>query len=99
LAKVNLEVFGWIAAAFGKKQSGKIIIDEDVEDGATIAELLGQVAKRDLRFKNMVFTSEMTLQGNISIVLNGRILGQPVFLDARLKDGDKVMLLPTIDGG
>jgi molybdopterin converting factor small subunit len=99
VADVKLEVLGWIAAACGHSQGGSLSMEESVENGATVGDLLRHVAKRDRRFKNIVFTGDLSLQGNISIVLNGKILGQPAFLEARLKDGDEVMLLPAIDGG
>ena len=74
-------------------------MEESLENGTTVGDLLRRVAQENPSFRNVAFTSEMNLQGNISIVLNGKILGQPTFLDTRLKDGDRVMLLPAIDGG
>ena len=84
--------------AFGHNQSS-LTMEESLENGTTVGDLLRRVAQENPSFRNVAFTSEMNLQGNISIVLNGKILGQPTFLDTRLKDGDRVMLLPAIDGG
>jgi len=95
---VKLEVLGWIAMAFGHNQSS-LTMEESLENGTTVGDLLRRVAQENPSFRNVAFTSEMNLQGNISIVLNGKILGQPTFLDTRLKDGDRVLLLPAIDGG
>jgi molybdopterin converting factor small subunit len=99
LAKVNLEVSGWLAAACGYNLSNSLPLEESVEEGSTVGELILQVARRDGGFRKGIFESDMKIQGYISIVLNGQILGKPVFLDAKLKDGDIVMLLPAIDGG
>ena len=74
-------------------------MEESLENGATVGDLLGRVAQKNPSFRKVAFTNGMNLQGNISIVLNGKILGQPTFLDTRLKDGDRVLLLPAIDGG
>jgi len=98
LVAVKLEVLGWIAVAFGHNQ-GSLTMDERLENGATVGDLLRLAAEKNPSFKKVAFTGEMNLQGNISIVLNGKILGQPTFLESKLKDGDKVMLLPAIDGG
>jgi len=84
--------------AFGHNQSS-LTMEESLENGTTVGDLLRRVAQENPSFRNVAFTSEMNLQGNISIVLNGKILGQSTFLDTRLKDGDRVMLLPAIDGG
>jgi molybdopterin converting factor small subunit len=99
VAAVKLEVFGWIAAECGRNRTGSLPSDQNVPEGATVGDLLRQVAQKDLRFKETVFSSDMTLQSNISIVLNGKILGQPSFLESKIKEGDTVMLLPAIDGG
>ncbi len=99
MAKVTLEVSGWLAAACGFNPIRNLPIEESVKEGSTIGELILQIASRDEGFRKGIFESDMKIQGYISIVLNEQILGQPVFLEARLKDGDKVMLLPAIDGG
>ena len=99
MATVKLEVFGWVAAACGYNQGSKILSNETMEERTTVGELLLLVAEKDHCFRNAVFTSGMSLQSGISVVLNGKILGQPTFLDSRVEDGDTVMLLPAIDGG
>lgn len=99
MAIVNLEVMGWVAAECRYKKAGRWLLEENVEKGATIGELLHRIAQRDPCFRKAIFDSNMTIQGYLSIVLNGQILGQPTFLDSRLNDGDTVMLLPAIDGG
>jgi len=96
---VKLEVFGWVAAACGYNQGVNLQVEEDVEDGATVYKMLLRVAKKDPCFGKVVFNRDMSLQSGISVVLNGKILGQPTFLDSRVEDGDTVMLLPAIDGG
>jgi molybdopterin converting factor small subunit len=99
VAKVTVEILGWLAAACGYNQSSSLPIEESVKEGSTVEELILQIARRDPVFRKAIFESDSKIQGYISFVLNGQILGQPVFLEARLKDGDKVMLLPAIDGG
>lgn len=99
MARVKLEVMGWIAAECGQEKTGRLLIEENMESGASVGDLLRRVAQKNPRFDKIVFDDNQTIKGYFSIVLNGKILGQPVFLDAQLKDGDTVMLLPAIDGG
>ncbi len=99
MAIVKLEVFGWVAAECRRSQRGNLLADEKVEDGASVGDVLRQIAQKDLCFRNAVFTGNMVFKSGISVVLNGRILGQPTFLESKVKNGDTVMLLPAIDGG
>ncbi len=96
---MRLEVFGWVASACGYDKRENSLTDQNVEDGASVSDVLRKIAQKDLCFRNAVFTGNMAFKTGISVVLNGRILGQPTFLESKVKDGDTMMLLPAIDGG
>ncbi len=99
MAKVKLELLPWLTTALGYDKSGRLLLEEKIEEKATIGGILNRVAAREPQFGAVVFDKTKHIYGYISIVLNDRILGQIAALDTEIRDGDTIRLLPTIDGG
>ncbi|MFH1485575.1 MAG: MoaD/ThiS family protein [Chloroflexota bacterium] len=100
MSVVKIEAFPWLSGTFGAPRSDRLILEEEIEEGATTGDLLRNLAATYRKFGELAFDEEtQNLSGHITIVLNGRLLELAGGLEARLKDGDSVLLLPAFDGG
>jgi molybdopterin synthase sulfur carrier subunit len=98
--KIRLELLPWVSETCGYKKPGRLILEEEVEEGATTGALLRKLAAEHPALTEAIFDpSGERLSGRISIVLNGRLLNLLNGLDTSVRDGDIVTLLPFIDGG
>lgn len=100
MGTVRLVIRPWLSMVLGSDGSRIILLDEETNGNATVGGVLLGVAARSKAFGDAVFDPKKeNLSGRISIALNDRLLGQRRDLDIRVKDGDILMLFPTIEGG
>ena len=79
---------------------GSLILDETIEEGTTIGDLMRKLGRENQAFGDVMFVSETDkLSGNVIIVLNDRVVEALKGLETNMKDGDIVKLLPVIAGG
>ncbi|MFH1639932.1 MAG: MoaD/ThiS family protein [Chloroflexota bacterium] len=98
--KVRLEILPWIAGTCGFRGPGRLMLEEQIEEGATIGILLRKIAGEHQSFKDVIFdASGRRLSGFVSIVLNDRFVDLLDGLDTPVKDGDTIVLFPVIEGG
>lgn len=100
VGKVHLEIGVWLSEALGVKGSGPLVLEKEIPDGAKIGDLLREVAARHKTLMETLFepgTKELT--GAVIVVVNGKLLPSTQALDTTVNDGDKITLLPFIDGG
>ena len=100
LAKVKLEIVPWLTDYFGFKGSRRLVLEEGLEDGATLRDLLMRLADQYQGLAELFFDPEgQELSGQISIIVNDRMLELVGGLETRIDDGARIMLLPAFDGG
>jgi molybdopterin converting factor small subunit len=100
MGTVRLVIRPWLSTIMGSDGSGPILLDEETNGNSTVGGVLLGVALRSKAFGDAVFDARKeNLSGRVSIALNDRLLGQRKDLDIRVKDGDILMLFPTIEGG
>ncbi len=100
MAKVKVVVRPWLSTVMGSDKSGPVLLEEETNGNNTVGGVLLHVAARNKAFGDAVFdASRENLSGRITIALNDHLLGRRKDLDARVKDGDVIMLFPTIEGG
>ena len=98
--KIRLELVPWVSETCGSREPGRLILDESIEEGATIGTLLRKIASEHPAFRQAVLDpSGERLSSDVSVVLNGRLLDLLGGMNTPLRDGDTVLLLPFIDGG
>ena len=98
MGKVFIKVVSWLARTFGAK-SDSLTLEVNLEQRLTLKDLLQQLAEEHEQFGKMVFDNEQRFCGGILVVLNSRLIDVPHSWNVRLKDGDKVILLPPVYGG
>lgn len=97
---VRLEVMPWLSHHLAAERSGRVILEREVDDSTTVRDLLEEIASQNQAFKEVLFDAQTgRLAGHISLILNGRILELAGGLEARLRPGDTIRLMPGFSGG
>ena len=99
MGRVRLEVMPWLSHALGAQDS-RLVLEEEIEEGETVGELLTRIATRYQRFGELVLDAETgRLTGHVSLTFNGRLLELLDGLQTKMRDGDSIVLVPVFAGG
>ena len=95
--KVKVEYLGHIKNIIGSKRQEEI----EIEDHASIADLLMLLSKKyGDPFKKAVYESGgLDVKSNFMATVNGYLLNQLKGVETKLKNGDRVTLMPVVSGG
>jgi len=97
--QVTVEVVPWLNKAFGGKGLGRVTLAEQVPAGTTIRGLLVALGQKYPAFRAKAFEGDSdVLNDHIALLVNDSWLNSENF-DLKLKDGDKITLLPAFAGG
>ena len=101
MIKVNLEILSWLTEIFLiEGESDAISIEQEIEEGETVRDLLNRLATRYPRFGQVVFdVKAQKLTERASIFFNGRNLELANGLATKLNDGDTLAFVAPIVGG
>jgi len=100
MGRIRLEIQPWISDVLDNQAVGNLILEETIEEGATIGDLMRKLGSQNQAFGDVMFDTETDkLSGNVMIVLNDRIVEGLKGLETNIKDGDIIKLLPVIAGG
>ena len=100
MIKVTVEVMSWLKKDFGHEGWDTFVIEETVPTGASIMDLLHTLAGKYSVFGKKAFTVEPKVTFDYCVVIwNGTFLADLAELDAELKDGNVIKLIPSIYGG
>jgi MoaD family protein len=94
---VKVEYLGHIREIIGTAREEEVKIGEK----ATVADLLTMLSeKHGEPFEKAVYQrGGKDVKSNYIITVNGYLLNQLKGIETKLKDGDKVALLPIVSGG
>ena len=95
--KVNVDYLGHVKALIGVERPETI----DIKDGASIKDLLKLLAEEHgAAFKKNIYEPYgLDLKPNFILTVNGLLLNQLPGIGTRLKEGDRVVLMPIVSGG
>jgi MoaD family protein len=95
--KVTVEYLGYIKQALNAEQSELITL----RDNATVGDLLALLAeKHGDTFKKAIFDpKEAEMKPHHILAVNGLLINQLGDLEAKLKDGDHLVVMPIVTGG
>ena len=100
MGSVRLEIMPWLSRYFAAERPGRVILEREVSDGATVRDLLEEIASQNEEFKEVLFDARsQRLAGHISLILNGRFLELAGGLETQLMPGDTLRLMPGFSGG
>jgi molybdopterin converting factor small subunit len=94
--KVRVQYFGYIKNML-KKREDQIELDEN----ASLSDLLNKLAGvHGEAFRKEVYEPGMNdVKMGFSVTVNGLLMGQLGGLDAKLADGDNIILMSLMSGG
>jgi molybdopterin converting factor small subunit len=97
---VELEYFSWLAKELiGADEKGKTVT-LGLPPERTVRSLLATLAADSPRFAELVYDpAEQRLKEYATLIVNGRTIELAGGLDAPLKPGDQLLLLPGFSGG
>jgi len=95
--KVTIEYLGHIRATIGSKREEEV----EIRNGFTVADLLTILSKEyGEPFRKAVYeTGKMDIKSNFMATVNGYLLNQLNGVQTKLKDGDRIILMPVVSGG
>jgi len=95
--KVTVEYLGYIKQTLGVEQGERV----ELKDDALVRDLLTFLAeKHGDPFKKAVYEPNgLDLKPHHILSVNGLLLNQLNGIETKLKDGDRVVLMPVVTGG
>jgi molybdopterin synthase sulfur carrier subunit len=95
--KVTIDYLGSIRQTLGLKQAEQI----ELADDSSVSDLLSLLAeKHGEQFQKTVYEPKgLDLKPFYILSLNGLLLNQLNGIETKLKDGDRVILMPVVSGG
>lgn len=97
---VTLEVMSWLAKAFDRERMTRMIVEEPITEGETVRDLFERLATQYERFDEYVYDVQGGfVRGQVSVVINERMLTLANGLDTVLSGGDALVLIPAYAGG
>ncbi len=104
LNRVQLEITSAVATVLSQKNSDRLIFDREMAEGATVGDLLADVAAdlapRYKDFHERVYNPDTgEVSDQVMIILNDNLLQFPHVTEARLNNGDRVTLAIVFGGG
>ena len=100
MGKVQLKFPASFASMLNAQGSDLLILEKEIGEGATITDLLADLAFSYADFSKAVFDPDTgKVSDRVHLILNNRILQIPEVTEARLNDGDIVIILPVYSGG
>lgn len=98
--RVSVEAVAWMARALGHRAPGRLTLEKTLAPGATVADLLGDLAREHPDFADYALADDGSLAcPHVCVTLNGAVLAIPTDLGRHLRDGDVVVILPAFAGG
>ncbi len=100
MSKVQLRIPPSLASIVNKPAADWVTLEPEIREGATIGDLLANLATSHREFRQAVFDPQVRkVSDEILVVLNDSLVSLPDVAEAKLSDGDSVILLPVYSGG
>jgi MoaD family protein len=97
MLKVKMEYLGHIKNVLGDKKQEEI----EIQDNSSVRDLLMSLSKKygDPFRKAVYEPGSPDLKTNFIATVNGFLLNQLQGVETKLKNGDRVTLMPVVSGG
>ncbi|MFC2025122.1 MoaD/ThiS family protein [Chloroflexota bacterium] len=100
MGKVQLKIPSWVAIMLNEQGSDWFILEKEIGEGATIGDLLADLASDYTDFRKVLFNPDIgKVSDQVNVILNNNLLQSTDMTEAKLNDGDTVTLLPVYTGG
>jgi len=100
VGKVRLKFPASFASMLNAQGSDLVILEKKIGEEATIGDLLADLAVSYTDFRKVVFNPDTgKVNDQVNVVLNNKLLQFPEVTEAKLNDGDSIIILPVYSGG
>ncbi len=104
MSAITIEVWSSVSHLFGEERppaaSGKLFLQIDVPEAATLGTVLEALGEQHPRFKRLMFDPNTGEPAeNISVVVNDRLPELHGGWDMPIKDSDRITLVQAYAGG
>lgn len=100
MRRVRLEIPPSLAGIFEGQGSDWFILEKEIGEEATIRDLLTDLAFSYADFRKAIFEPDTgKVSDEVLVVLNDSLLQFTEVTEAKLNDGDTIILLPVYSGG
>jgi len=98
--QIRVEIVPWLTELAGESHSRRLIIQEELGGEGTVREVLAGLGRRYPALGRVLLDAETGgVGGHVSIIVNDKLLDLAGGLEAKLKEGDTLVLLPAFQGG
>ncbi|MFC1819761.1 MoaD/ThiS family protein [Thermodesulfobacteriota bacterium] len=100
MIKVQLKAIPSLSNLFNESGAEWIILEREMVDGCSIADLLADISESYAGFRKIAFDPDTgKVSDQLDIVHNDKLLPSSDVTEIELKNGDVIILLPTYTGG
>ncbi len=100
MGKVRLKFPASFASMLNAQGSDLVILEKEIGEEATIGDILTDLAFSYTDFRKVVFNPDTgKVSEQVNVVLNNNLLQFPEVTEAKLNDGDSIIILPVYSGG
>ena len=100
MGRVRLQITPSLAGIVNAQTSDWIVLEKEIGEGATLRDLLADLALGYTDFRKVVYNPETGEFGKqIMFVLNDGLVQPSDVSKVKLSDGDTIILLPVYSGG
>lgn len=100
VATVRIRFPAFVFKTPAGESGGLVVVERDIQDGASVAGLLADLVATYPGFREAVYNPESAVMSEqIGVVLNGQLLSFSEISEAKLSNGDQVLVQPIYSGG
>jgi molybdopterin converting factor small subunit len=97
---VTVEILPWLSERLSAGSEGRLTLTQDVSEGTTVRQILEAIGVENRSFRELVFPGGGgDLAGYIMLLLNGRLIELAGGMEAEVRPGDTLRLIPGFSGG
>jgi len=98
--QIRIEIIPWLTELAGESRSRRLIVQEELGGEGTVREVLMRLGQRYPTLGRLLLDPETgEVGGQVNVVVNDKLLDLAGGLEAKLKEGDTLVLLPAFQGG
>lgn len=100
MAKVQVEIGYWLSERIVPEEGGRLLLEEEVEEGETLSGFLEGLAARHSGFGEVIYDPERReLYPYVQMIYKGCLIRWKEASRIALADGDRIAFQPMYAGG
>jgi hypothetical protein len=97
---VQIKIFSWFSGVLIPGHESALLLDEELTPGSSLRTCFRKLNARFTRFQDIIYNvREDSLQIQVVLTYNGKLLTGTNCMDLELRNGDSICLIPAYAGG